>query len=130
MQVEPKHLWSLLQFNFISGETTAETSLFEYTDGKQWSDYSHQDFVPIFIDEFNQTMINKSYEVCGGSSDQYKACIFDYLATGDTSFAADTQSSNTEAESETSQIRKDICYVLGSCKFCLFLSHMMFRDYA
>jgi hypothetical protein len=65
--------------------------------------------------------INKSYEVCGGSSDQYKACIFDYLATGDTSFAADTQSSNTEAESETSQIRKDICYVLCSCKFCLFL---------
>jgi hypothetical protein len=38
-----------------------------------------QDFVPIFIDEFNQTFINKSYEVCGGSSDQYKACIFDYL---------------------------------------------------
>ena len=73
-------------------------------------------------------MINKSYEVCGGSSDQYKACIFDYLATGDSSFAADTQSSNTEAESETSQIRKEIFYVLGSCKFCLVISHMMFCD--
>jgi hypothetical protein len=80
-QITNKFYHTILQFNFISGETTAETSLFEYTDGKQWSDYSHQDFVPIFIDEFNQTMINKSYEVCGGSSDQYKACIFDYLAT-------------------------------------------------
>ena len=75
-------------------------------------------------------MINKSYEVCGGRSDQYKACIFDYLATGDTSFAADTQSSNTEAESETSQIRKEILYVLGSCKFCLVISYLMFHDYA
>jgi hypothetical protein len=51
------------------------------------------------------TFINKSYEVCGGSSDQYKACIFDYLATGDTSFAADTQSSNTEySKSEVSVV--------------------------
>jgi hypothetical protein len=76
----------------------------------------------LFIDEFNQTFINKSYEVCGGSSDQYKACIFDYLATGDTSFAADTQSTNKEAESETSKLGKEIF-------LCIRLLQVLFRVY-
>ena len=80
--------------------------MFTYDDGKSWSDYSHPDFVPLFIDEFNQTTLDQAYSVCGGRSDQYKACIFDYLATGDQSFAEDTQSTNTEADAETEQLSK------------------------
>ncbi|VDI38554.1 Hypothetical predicted protein [Mytilus galloprovincialis] len=94
-------------------ETTADNSIFDYTDGKSWADYSHQDFVPIFIDEFDNSTLQLAYTVCGGKSDQYKACIFDYLATGDQSFADDTQISNAEAESETAQLQNEAPEISG-----------------
>ncbi|CAG2228191.1 unnamed protein product [Mytilus edulis] len=94
-------------------ETTADNSIFYYTDGKSWADYSHQDFVPIFIDEFDNSTLQLAYTVCGGKSDQYKACIFDYLATGDQSFADDTQITNAEAESETTQLQNEAPEISG-----------------
>ncbi|XP_071153468.1 uncharacterized protein [Mytilus edulis] len=94
-------------------ETTADTTIFDYTDGKSWVDYSHQDFVPLFIDEFDNSTLQSAYSVCGGSTDQYKACIFDYLATGDQSFADDTQSTNVEAESETAQLQNEAPEIEG-----------------
>ncbi|XP_071150206.1 uncharacterized protein [Mytilus edulis] len=94
-------------------ETTSDSSIFDYTDGKSWADYSHQDFVPIFIDEFDNSTLQLAYTVCGGVSDQFKACIFDYLATGDQSFAADTQITNAEAESETAQIQNEAPEISG-----------------
>ncbi|VDI38553.1 Hypothetical predicted protein [Mytilus galloprovincialis] len=94
-------------------ETTSESSIFDYTDGKSWADYSHRDFVPIFIDEFDNSTLQLAYTVCGGKSDQYKACIFDYLATGDQSFAADTQTTNAEAESETAQLQNEAPEISG-----------------
>ncbi|CAC5394799.1 unnamed protein product [Mytilus coruscus] len=94
-------------------ETTAANSIFAYTDGKSWADYSHQDFVPWFIDEFKNTTLQSAYTICGGSSDQYKACIFDFLATGDQSFADDTQSINEEAESETAQLQNEAPEISG-----------------
>ncbi|VDI73639.1 Hypothetical predicted protein, partial [Mytilus galloprovincialis] len=94
-------------------ETTAANTIFDYTDGKSWADYSHQDFVPLFIDEFDNSTLQSAYSVCGGSTDQYKACIFDYLATGDQSFADDTQSTNVEAESETAQLQNEAPEIAG-----------------
>ncbi|CAG2236072.1 unnamed protein product [Mytilus edulis] len=94
-------------------ETTADNTIFDYTDGKSWVDYSHQDFVPLFIDEFDNSTLQSAYSVCGGSTDQYKACIFDYLATGDQSFADDTQSTNVEAESETAQLQNEAPEIAG-----------------
>ncbi|CAG2254068.1 MUC4 [Mytilus edulis] len=94
-------------------ETTAANTIFDYTDGKSWVDYSHQDFVPLFIDEFDNSTLQSAYSVCGGSTDQYKACIFDYLATGDQSFADDTQSTNVEAESETAQLQNEAPEIEG-----------------
>ncbi|XP_076088995.1 mucin-like protein [Mytilus galloprovincialis] len=94
-------------------ETTSDNSIFYYTDGKSWADYSHQDFVPIFIDEFDNSTLQLAYTVCGGKSDQYKACIFDYLATGDQSFADDTQITNAEAESETTQLQNEAPEISG-----------------
>ncbi|CAG2253241.1 unnamed protein product [Mytilus edulis] len=94
-------------------ETTSDNSIFDYTDGKSWADYSHQDFVPIFIDEFDNSTLQLAYTVCGGKSDQYKACIFDYLATGDQSFADDTQITNAEAESETTQLQNEAPEISG-----------------
>ncbi|VDI67896.1 Hypothetical predicted protein [Mytilus galloprovincialis] len=94
-------------------ETTADNSIFYYTDGKSWADYSHQDFVPIFIDEFDNSTLQLAYTVCGGKSDQYKACIFDYLATGDQSFADDTLITNAEAESETTQLQNEAPEISG-----------------
>ncbi|XP_063411483.1 uncharacterized protein LOC134694404 [Mytilus trossulus] len=93
--------------------TTADNSIFYYTDGKSWADYSHQDFVPIFIDEFDNSTLQLAYSVCGGKSDQYKACIFDYLATGDQSFADDTQITNAEAESESTQLQNEAPEISG-----------------
>jgi hypothetical protein len=54
----------------------------------------------MFVDEFDINMTQKAEQICGGSSDQYKACIYDYLVTGDEEFAIETQLTNTQNEED------------------------------
>lgn len=68
-----------LQFE---GTVNGSNSLFNYTDGKTYADYTHPDFVPIFIDEFPTDEVDKAKEICGGQHAS-TACIFDFLLTKD-----------------------------------------------
>ena len=58
--------------------------MFKYDDGLSQDNFSHPDFIPIFADE-NKHLDNARVN-CGGQR-ATKACIFDYLATGDTKLA-------------------------------------------
>lgn len=80
------------------------SSIFAYPDGLTATDYSHPDFVPIFIDAFDVNMTQKAEHICGGSSDQYKACIYDYLVTGDEEFATETKLTNTQNEEDRTSL--------------------------
>lgn len=84
------------------------SSIFVYPDGFIATDYSHPDFVPIFIDEFDVNMTAKAEHICGGSTDQYKACIYDYLVMGDEEFAIETQLTNTQNEEDRNVLGRSI----------------------
>ena len=59
-------------------------SLFKYNDGLSHINFSHPEFQPIFAEE--DARLNDAKKKCGGTKAS-KACIFDYLATGDINLA-------------------------------------------
>uniref|UniRef100_A0A2C9L091 VWFD domain-containing protein n=1 Tax=Biomphalaria glabrata TaxID=6526 RepID=A0A2C9L091_BIOGL len=69
-------------------EVHANNSIFEYAQGEGSHDYRHADFVPIFLDEVDNTTKEAAYRYCGADD---IACVFDYVATGDVTFAENTK---------------------------------------
>ncbi|KAH9505487.1 hypothetical protein Btru_057440 [Bulinus truncatus] len=67
---------------------TAESSVFVYPQGESTSTYQHLEFEPMYRDEADPAAVAKAVEICGDKND---ACIFDYLVTGDKSFAESTK---------------------------------------
>jgi hypothetical protein len=78
------------------GSVTEKSSLFHYDDGLTFKNFSHPKFVPLFTDEVDKDRINEAKEKCG--SNPSKACISDYLATGDIKLAE--SSGNKEQDSK------------------------------
>ena len=75
--------------------------LFYYEEGKSPADYTNTSFKPIFIDEFNATVVAEANTTCKGN----KACVFDLLATKDEDLAL--------TSAATSESEKAIAEVLG-----------------
>lgn len=60
-------------------------SIFQYDEKLSNENFYHPEFVPIFTDEVDKEKLKEAKEKCG--SHFSKACILDYLATGDLEFA-------------------------------------------
>ena len=67
--------------------------------------YSHPDFVPIYLDEQPASTRQAAETVCGGATNL--ACLYDYVATGSQSFAlASGQTGDTAATQEAESSKK------------------------
>ncbi|KAH9494804.1 hypothetical protein Btru_017810 [Bulinus truncatus] len=69
-------------------EVTAASSVFEYGLNNSFDDYQHPNFIPMFTYEADTHTLDFATQLCGLEND---ACIFDYLATMDVSFAESTK---------------------------------------
>lgn len=86
-------------------------------------DYSHPEFLPIFLDEQSPADRQAAQNLCGATN---LACIYDYIATGSAGIASATKSSASTA-SETEKISSMCC--VQSSSFCLYIyikSHFSF----
>ncbi|CAL1534449.1 unnamed protein product, partial [Lymnaea stagnalis] len=73
-------------------EVTMNNSIFTYPAGEGPANYRHPEFIPFFKDEMkDNSSLNTS--ICGDND----ACIFDYLATRDKSFAENTRSTSEQS---------------------------------
>lgn len=70
-------------------------------------DFQHSDFEPLFREEANQTLLAIAENFCGVGND---TCIFDYLATGDESFAASTLQTDQDNQAEDESLGKPCFY--------------------
>ncbi|CAL1534458.1 unnamed protein product, partial [Lymnaea stagnalis] len=76
-------------------EVDATNTIFSYREGEGAADYSHPEFIPLFKDEVDESDLSAAKEKCGEND----ACIFDFLATGDATFAENTRSTGEDARS-------------------------------
>uniref|UniRef100_A0A2C9M586 VWFD domain-containing protein n=1 Tax=Biomphalaria glabrata TaxID=6526 RepID=A0A2C9M586_BIOGL len=74
---------------------TSNNSIFAYGAYKSSANYSHQEFVPLFLDEVSESERNASIAKCGDNV----ACQYDYLATRDEKFAENTKDTFTSSQS-------------------------------
>lgn len=63
--------------------------------GRITSRKCHPDFLPMFRDEIASDLLAKAKDLCGADND---ACLFDFAATNDKSFAQETKDSNTHMD--------------------------------
>ncbi|KAJ8307332.1 hypothetical protein KUTeg_015416 [Tegillarca granosa] len=71
-------------------------SVFKYPHGKSPDAYRDRDFIPIFIEDFEQDDVVKAKTVCGNKTSS-AACIYDYLLTKDESIGRDSGRVKVEA---------------------------------
>ena len=87
-------------------------SLFKYNDGLSHINYSHPEFQPIFAEE--DARLDDAKTKCGGTKAS-KACIFDYLATGDIKLA---ESSGDTAKESSKNLKIVGKYFFHRVNFC------------
>lgn len=75
-----------------------ENSLFYYEKGLSYQNFTHPEFQPIFLDEVDENKSENATKICG--SNPSKACIFDYLATGDIALAESSGIEEASAQSD------------------------------
>ena len=68
-----------------TGRVTAADSLFTYPTGSSFADYNDLNFVPTFSD-MNAAISPEAQALCGDVT----SCLFDFMVTGDSSFAQET----------------------------------------
>ena len=73
-----------------------EESLFTYSNGQSFADFSNESHVPIFLSDIDPALREEGARICGGS-DRIQ-CIFDYSQTRNMELAMDTQSTMEENE--------------------------------
>ncbi|XP_059150286.1 uncharacterized protein LOC131937109 [Physella acuta] len=74
-------------------EVTAETSIFTYGKHESFSDYQHPEFVPLFQDQTDPLLRGAGAKLCGEGN---TACVYDFVATKDASFARQTKASRED----------------------------------
>ena len=89
----------------ISGITTASESVFVYKHGQSHANFSHPDFVPVFLDEFDPVLVENATKICGEGRME---CIFDKVVTGSDLIAADSQYTAVEHAETLKATRKYI----------------------
>lgn len=87
---------------FICIGSVNNESLFQYDDELSYLNYSHPEFVPMFTDEVDNGRLNEAIQKCGSNAS--KACIADYLATGDISLAKVSGDKEHDSKSDIATI--------------------------
>ncbi|XP_053372974.1 uncharacterized protein LOC123561094 [Mercenaria mercenaria] len=85
--------------------TSANESNFKYDNGKSHADYNFPDFVPKFLDEANQTIVDEAKSVCGEGNNQ---CIFDMVFTGNKELAQTTTLTEAEAAEISAEASNEV----------------------
>ncbi|XP_048727085.2 uncharacterized protein LOC125645542 [Ostrea edulis] len=102
-----------IYYNFGQFWSVSEKStLFHYDDGLTYNDFSHPEFVPLFTDEVDENRINEAKGKCG--SNPSKACISDYLATGDIELAMSSGNAEWNSKLDTSIIENESPEISGN----------------
>lgn len=94
-----------------------EKSLFIYDDGLTFRDFYHPEFVPLFLDEVDESRLNEAKAKCGLSPSA--SCISDYLATGDIEVALSSGKSEETSDKNIAE--------LGSVNFKLIFLYILDR---
>lgn len=92
-----------------------EKSLFIYDDGLTFRDFYHPEFVPLFLDEVDESRLNEAKAKCGLSPSA--SCISDYLATGDIEVALSSGKSEETSDKNIAE--------LGSVNFKLIFLYIL-----
>ena len=88
-------------FTFLKG-SVKESSLFRYEDGLTFKDFFHPEFVPMFVDEVDESRLNNAKAKCGPRPSS--SCVSDYLATGDLELALSSGKSEEKAKKNIAEI--------------------------
>ncbi len=80
---------------------TQTTSLFHYPPGKSYSDYNDLNFKPDFIDLSALEENPEATDICGDN----KQCLYDFITTGDKSFAQETMNLVVEQQEAQNDIK-------------------------
>ena len=78
----------------------ASRSVMRYGDREGPANYSHPDFVPLFLDEQPEEVRQEAEELCG---DGDLACVFDFIATRSAAFANATRLTKDTVDTEEQQ---------------------------
>ncbi|XP_053372966.1 uncharacterized protein LOC123561091 [Mercenaria mercenaria] len=85
--------------------TSVNESNFRYDNGKSHADFNFPDFVPKFLDEANQTIVDEAKSVCGEGNNQ---CIFDFVFTGNKELAQTTTLTEAEAAEISAEASNEV----------------------
>ncbi|XP_055997522.1 uncharacterized protein LOC125648181 [Ostrea edulis] len=96
------HLWSVSE----------KSTIFHYDDGLTYKNFSHPEFVPLFTDEVDKNRTKEAKEKCG--SNPSKACISDYLATGDIKLAESSGLKEQDSKSDVAVIENESPQISGN----------------
>jgi hypothetical protein len=67
------------------------------------ADYFHSDFEPVFLDEMSSEKKQTAEYVCGSSN---HACLYDFIASGNETFAISTRDTHQVALKDNSDVSK------------------------
>ncbi|XP_052690973.1 LOW QUALITY PROTEIN: uncharacterized protein LOC128168852 [Crassostrea angulata] len=101
-----------IYFNFGQKWLVNENSLFYYEKGLSYQNFTHPKFQPIFLDEVDENKSENAKKICG--SNPSKACIFDYLATGDIALAESSGIEEASAQSDITIIENESPIITGN----------------
>lgn len=79
-----------------------DKSLFQYDDGLTFRDFYHPEFVPMFLDEVDESRINDAKAKCGPRPSA--SCVSDYLATGDIALALSSGKSEETSQKNIAEL--------------------------
>ena len=93
----------------LSGQITAEESLFTYGPGENVSTFQNESFVPMFVEDIvwadNDTR-EQAEANCGGDI----VCLFDAASTNDVSIGLNSQAVKVKVVEENKQLSKSKIY--------------------
>lgn len=89
-------------YKYILIGSVGNESLFQYGDELSYLNYSHPEFVPMFTDEVDTGRLEEAKMKC--ESNASKACIADYLATGDIALAKVSGNKEHDSKSDIATI--------------------------
>uniref|UniRef100_A0A8W8MTE0 Uncharacterized protein n=2 Tax=Magallana gigas TaxID=29159 RepID=A0A8W8MTE0_MAGGI len=87
-------------------------SLFQYDDGLTFRDFYHPEFVPMFLDEVDESRLNDAKAKCGLNPSA--SCISDYLATGDIEVALSSGKSEETSNKNIAELENESPQISGN----------------
>nr|KAG5693347.1 hypothetical protein BaRGS_017640 [Batillaria attramentaria] len=87
------------------GQVSQSDSVMRYGPREGPANYTHPDFMPIFLDEQPADVRKGAEAVCGPSN---FPCIYDYFATGSSAFALDSKQVKDKADETNVLIRNTV----------------------